>query len=85
HPVVSSVNPIKLYEYMACGIPVVATRWEELEMMESPVYMADGVDDFVDYLNLALEDRNKEKYISYAKLNSWNKRFNSIIKIIDIK
>lgn len=85
HPVVSSVNPIKLYEYMTCGIPVVATRWEELEMMESPAYLAEGVDDFVDYLNLALEDRNKEKYISYAKLNSWNKRFNSIIKIIDIK
>ena len=85
HPVVSSVNPIKLYEYMACGIPVVATRWEELKMMESPAYLAEGVDDFVDYLNLALEDRNKEKYISYAKLNSWNKRFNSIIKIIDIK
>ena len=36
---INSVNPLKLYEYMACGLPVVSMRWKELEYMTASVFM----------------------------------------------
>ena len=32
---VDAVNPLKLYEYCACGVPVVATEAYELKMIGS--------------------------------------------------
>lgn len=78
HPVVKSVNPIKLYEYMACGLPVVSTKWEELERLGSPAYLAENPDDFIDKLDLALKDKDKSKYLNYAKENSWQERFERV-------
>jgi len=78
HPVVKSVNPIKLYEYMACGLPVVSTRWEELEKLNSPAYLAKNPDDFIDKLNLALKDKERSRYLNFAKENSWEERFKRI-------
>jgi glycosyltransferase involved in cell wall biosynthesis len=37
HPdLVSGIHPLKLYEYLASGLPVVATRWEELAQLDPP-------------------------------------------------
>jgi glycosyltransferase involved in cell wall biosynthesis len=78
HPVVKSINPIKLYEYMACGLPVVSTKWDELERLKSPAYLAENPDDFIDKLNLALRDKDRSKYLNFAKKNSWQERFKRI-------
>jgi len=78
HPVVKSINPIKLYEYMACGLPVVSTKWDELERLRSPAYLAENPDDFIDKLNLALRDKDRSKYLNFAKKNSWQERFKRI-------
>ena len=78
HPVVKSVNPIKLYEYMACGLPVVSTKWEELEKLSSPAYLAKNPDDFIDKLNLALKEKERSRYLNFAKENSWEERFKRI-------
>ncbi len=41
HPnLVNAINPLKLYEYTACGLPVVATRWDELEQIHPPATYA---------------------------------------------
>ena len=41
---VHAINPIKYYEYTACGLPVVATSSYELERLGEPVFLAnDGV------------------------------------------
>ena len=37
---VDSVSPLKLFEFMASGLPVVSTRWRELESLESPAQLA---------------------------------------------
>jgi glycosyltransferase involved in cell wall biosynthesis len=83
HPVVSSVNPIKLYEYMACGLPVVATKWRELELINSPAYLAEDSDDFAEKLKTAVSDGKNNKYIDYARKNSWDERYKFIIKLLN--
>ncbi|HHY95048.1 MAG TPA: glycosyltransferase [Firmicutes bacterium] len=47
HPLVISSNPIKLYEYLACGIPVVSARWDEVAEFEDVVSFADGTEGFI--------------------------------------
>lgn len=82
HPIVQSINPIKLYEYMSCGLPVVATRWKELEIIKSPAYLADNVNSFIEGLKTALQDINKDKYLKFAKTNSWDLRYKDVIKFL---
>lgn len=79
HPLVQFVNPIKLYEYMACGKPVIATKWKELELLKSPAYLAENIDDFINGLRGAIG--NKEignELIKYAKSHSWYESFKKI-------
>ncbi len=78
HPIVKSINPLKLYEYMACGLPVVTTKWEELEVINSPAYLARDSDDFVNGLRSALQEKNKNKYIQFAKHNTWKESYRKI-------
>jgi len=80
HPVVKSVNPIKLYEYMACGLPVVATRWEELDNIGSPAYLADNPHDFSVKLERAIKVNDNIMYVDFARKNSWTGRFKSLRK-----
>jgi len=81
HPVVDTVNPIKLYEYMACRLPVVSTSWKELELIDSPAFLAKSPEEFSKSLYRALESGKDKKYLNFAKENSWDKRFEEIIRI----
>jgi glycosyltransferase involved in cell wall biosynthesis len=49
------VNPIKLYEYFASGLPVVATAWEEIEGLRSPAALCRTADSFRDAIRSAIE------------------------------
>ncbi|HSH91659.1 MAG TPA: glycosyltransferase, partial [Ramlibacter sp.] len=52
----SCTNPVKVYEYLSAGKPVVATRMPELEAISEQVYLASDNADFVKQLDRALED-----------------------------
>lgn len=82
HPVVQTVNPIKLYEYMACGLPVVATRWEELELINSPAFLCDNPHEFSQRLKEAINSGEKDEYIKYAKMHSWDESYDKIIRLL---
>jgi glycosyltransferase involved in cell wall biosynthesis len=83
HPVVNSVNPIKLYEYMVCGLPVVATRWKELELIDSPAYLADNPKEFAENILKAIKNKEKQNLIEFALSNTWEERFKKIIDLCD--
>jgi len=78
---IDSVNPIKLYEYMACGLPVVSVEWEELKNINSPAYLSKTKEDFVKNVILALKEKEKRKkeFIEFAKKNDWKEK---LIKIL---
>ncbi len=72
---VNSVNPLKLYEYMACGLPVVSVRWRELELMNTPAHLADGTEQFLEYVRRATRyDGRREECILYASRQDWSAR-----------
>ncbi|GAB1477166.1 glycosyltransferase [Bacillota bacterium] len=72
------VSPLKFYEYLAAGKPVVSTA-EPLQVAEyaDVVYIAENIDDFVLKCREALGEHNPEKVtkrMEYAKASSWDKR-----------
>lgn len=79
---VESVNPIKLYEYMAAGLPVVSTTWRELEELNSPALLAKNEQEFIDYIERVVKQEiciDKQPFIDFAKSSSWDARFSQIM------
>ena len=56
----TAVNPIKLYEYFSCGLPVVSTRLPEVERYAGLVYLADNPADFAAQLAKAVTEDSVE-------------------------
>lgn len=77
---IDAVNPIKLYEYLAAGVPVVATAWAELEHLRAPVLLARSPAEFIDALDEALAggDSAVEERRAFARQNSWAARFERV-------
>jgi glycosyltransferase involved in cell wall biosynthesis len=44
---VRGVNPLKLYEYAAAGLPVVSVAWPELQKLNAPIELAQSPEEFV--------------------------------------
>ena len=51
-------NPVKVYEYLAAGKPVVATALPEVKEMEKVVHVADDHDHFIELLGMAMAERD---------------------------
>jgi hypothetical protein len=86
-PLIESVNPVKLWEYLGCSLPVVSTRWEELERINSPALLADTYDEFTERLSQALvlasDETFKARCIKFAAGNTWENRAKEILRLVD--
>lgn len=80
-PLVETLNPVKLYEYLSVGLPVVTTKWNEIEEINPPVYLANRKK-FCHYLDIAVKnkDKNVKERIDFARNNSWGERYKFIKK-----
>jgi teichuronic acid biosynthesis glycosyltransferase TuaH len=79
----------KLNEYLALGLPVISTKFREMNIIKNKnddlIYLIDNDHlDFKNKIKLALseKDKLKESRINYAFKNSWDKKFIEIKKII---
>lgn len=76
------VSPLKFYEYLATGKPVVSTREPlQVEDFADVVYIADGDADFVVLCEKAAAERDPEKTakrLAYGKACSWTERVRQI-------
>ena len=81
---VDCINPIKLYEYLAAGIPVISTPWKELELINAPIFLADSADSFGEMLEISLEstpdDSNQRK--EFAAQFNWDEIADLLLEMI---
>jgi glycosyltransferase involved in cell wall biosynthesis len=82
---VRSIHPLKLYEYLASGLPVVAVEWEELTYLDSPALLCNGSDGFVLAVERAIaEPPDKTALQRYAALHDWQQRVEAICSSLDL-
>lgn len=57
-PITETANPLKVYEYLAAGKPVVSVDMPEIRGLDSVLYIASSYEDFVRQLELALQEND---------------------------
>jgi glycosyltransferase involved in cell wall biosynthesis len=80
-------SPLKLYEYLATGKPVVSVPMPEALRFAPPVYIGHGYDGFVEACAHALEETPPQRaareaaQIELARAHSWDERFASTLAV----
>ncbi|HEP1062527.1 glycosyltransferase [Klebsiella aerogenes] len=71
-------NPVKVYEYLAAGKPVVCTAMPEVIVMGDVVHVADTKEQFIAQIATAMaettDEELKEKRSQWAKNHDWESR-----------
>jgi glycosyltransferase involved in cell wall biosynthesis len=81
-----NMNPIKLREYLAAGLPVVSTPLPEMKAYQPAVRMASGVEAWIAALKQALADRSLEADRRRSQLvagEDWSVRVQTITRSFD--
>jgi glycosyltransferase involved in cell wall biosynthesis len=77
--------PLKLFEYLAGGKPIVAPELEELKLYDEHVHFAATPDEWIGAVEQALTDTADETQrarIALAAQNSWDERCRRILELI---
>jgi len=84
----AAVNPVKLYEYSACGLPTVSTDFsDDLAEFESLISVSHSHGEFISNLRTAFERKKDyafiEKLKRFAQKNDWDQKGSVIRTIIE--
>ena len=79
-PLTHGCNPLKAWEYLATGRPVVATPLNALLPMKGLVTLAEGRDAFLSALDAAIADpaRGREERLAFVRRNGWDARVDQL-------
>jgi glycosyltransferase involved in cell wall biosynthesis len=78
-------NPLKLYEYLAAGLPVVSTAIPEVFKYKDLVHVADDREQFLGYCDLVINQSSPETYLSNSRKMedfSWSNRIETICQLV---
>jgi len=82
-----AVNPIKYYEYLACGLPVVAPQMRDLKEMGGPLHSYSDRENFCNAVGEAVasgkEKNCRDELRKFASKHTWRSRFEEIEKIME--
>lgn len=77
---INHANPIKLYEYLACGLPVVSVSSEELQRTGAPVNLCNNYEEFVSEISRIIDTpQPNDIYIEYSREQDWQTRFRVLL------
>ena len=82
------VNPLKLYEYCAGGMPIVASCTDELRHYSDLIYLAESKKEYLESIQNALDENDlirQEKRKAFANENRWDDRVELLSQLIDQK
>jgi len=81
-------DPIKLYEYLALGKPVVSTiEWQSDNYLKDLVYVGSDEKEFIEKIKIALKEKDpilfqkRKEYI--LKHHTWTKRADTLLKFLE--
>ena len=84
--ITESTSPVKLFEYMAMGHPIVTTNMRECRKYKS-VLIGKSHEDFIEKLDFALTLDKKDEYYNYLKeealANTWKEKAAILDRLID--
>lgn len=77
-----SCNPLKVYEYLAAGKPVVATPLEGLRVCRGEIALARGAAAFTAEIDRALADptTGRERRLALARRHDWSQRVDELLR-----
>ncbi len=84
--VTHAVDPVKFYEFVSAGKPIVSVPLKELKIYDDYIYFADQLEDFLKQTEIALIENNFDSFnkrIELAQQNDWSNRFDTILSSID--
>ena len=80
-------SPVKVYEYLAAGKPVVATALPELQFMGNWVQVAKNADQFMQHLEAAMMESSDQKRAAlraeWARQHDWTARVDQLENAIE--
>jgi len=85
---IKSTNPMKLYEYLAAGKPIVSTKGAGISQYADYVYIANDYEKFNQYIQKALNENTAELEIKRKKAaekQDWRNRIKKMLNIIEEK
>jgi len=82
---INNVNPLKLYEYLACGLPVVAVSWDELKRLSPPALLSETKEQFIeDILKSINTPGARDERIHFAQQADWSQRLTSLLQQFEL-
>ncbi len=86
-PLTLATNPVKIYEYLASGKPVVSVDLPEISQFENLVHRAKTSDEFISLVSTCLkssspEENQTELRKQFACKQTWNHRVNDLVQAI---
>ena len=80
---IQGIRPLKLFEYLAAGIPVISARWPELERMNSPAWLYENEQEFVELVHKATDNEYDQMAAwNFAKQHDWKYSFELMLNAL---
>lgn len=77
---VDHVHPLKLYEYLACGLPVVSTDWAEMRQFHHPATLCGSTEDFIRAIDASVATtEGASSRMAFARMADWSYRIEALI------
>ena len=82
-PLTEAMSPLKLYEYLAGGLPVVATDLQPMRGIDPRVTLVEGAGGYPDAVRAALELGRAEEDVrlTFVQTNSWSARHDRLLDL----
>jgi glycosyltransferase involved in cell wall biosynthesis len=79
-----AINPVKMYEYLAHGLPVIASPIRECRERQPLVRCASTPDEWAAAVNAAVTNprRGVRDRLEYARANTWDERALAMIRLL---